>query len=423
MLAPLGQRDFRLFWFGNVTKNIGHWMEVLGLGWVIVQLAVDDGVQGLAPIYLGLASVGRAVPALALGLVAGATVDRRDRRRTLIATQGAAFVSSMSLAVLVYSGQVSLLALIALIGLRSCIMTFEAPARQAFVAQIVPRSQLMRAIGWNQASFDGPGAIGPAIGGVLVALTGQLATLFVVSASTYLVMIVTLLMTTRHETPPPGDAPVGQAVTEGIRYVEQAATVRWTLILAATFALFAESAVALIPALAANALGLGLTGLSWILAGVGVGALGGAVLVAALGQTKRIGHLQIGVMAGTGLCLSALASQRDLPLVLLTAVLVGLTTALSVGVTNTILQTSTPQRLHGRVISIYSMVFVVCMPLGQLAIGMLASRLGISLAIAASGLVTVGAAGYALLRLAVIRDLELGQARSERHLDAEVTPT
>ena len=164
-IAALRYRDFRLFWFGLLVSNIGTWMQMFGQGYLVVLLAVRDGVPQLAPLYLGLVGLARAIPGLALGLFGGAVADRTDRRRLLLVTQSAAAVTASILATLAITDKINIVEILLLGALNSTIFAFDAPTRQSMVPRLVPERDLMSAIGLNSAAFNGPQIIGPVIGG------------------------------------------------------------------------------------------------------------------------------------------------------------------------------------------------------------------------------------------------------------------
>src|SRR5438445_524612 len=167
-LAALEYRDFRLFWIGLVVSNIGTWMQQFGLGWLVVQLAIKDGVPHLAPFYLGLVGLSRAVPGLAFGLFGGAVADRADRRRLLLVTQTSAAIVAAILAALTISEHINIVEIVLLSAMNSIIFSFDAPSRQAMVPRLVSDRELMSAIGLNSAAFNGATLVGPLLGGVLI---------------------------------------------------------------------------------------------------------------------------------------------------------------------------------------------------------------------------------------------------------------
>src|SRR5437762_3072817 len=169
-LAALLYRDFRLFWIGLLVSNIGTWMQQFGLGWLGVQLAIRDATPQLAPLYLGLVGLARAIPGLAFGLFGGVVADRADRRRLLIVTQSSAAILATVLGVLTISGSINIVEVVLISALNSIIFSFDAPTRQAMVPRLVSDRHLMSAIGlsWLLAA-SGSGAL---VGALLTASLG-----------------------------------------------------------------------------------------------------------------------------------------------------------------------------------------------------------------------------------------------------------
>src|SRR5437868_8723373 len=192
-IAALRYRDFRLFWFGLLVSNIGTWMQMFGQGYLVVLLAVRDAVPQLAPLYLGLVGLARAIPGLALGLFGGALADRTDRRRLLLVTQSAAAITAAILATLAITDRINIVEILLLGALNSTIFAFDAPTRQSMVPRLVPERDLMSAIGLNSAAFNGPQIIGPVIGGLIIVPFGP-GGLFLVNALSYLAVVVALVL-------------------------------------------------------------------------------------------------------------------------------------------------------------------------------------------------------------------------------------
>ena len=407
MFAALRYRDYRLFWIGHTVSNTGTWMEMLGQGWLVVQLAIADGSAQRAPFYLGLVGLARAIPGLGLSLVAGAVADRADRRQLLLITQVIAMLLAAVMATLVITNTVTIAVVILLAAVRSSVFSFDVPSRQALVPRLVPRRHLMSAIGLNQASFNGPQIWGPAVGGIIIALTGSVAVLFLANAASYLAVVAALLlMRPTPVTEEPAWPSMLESVREGVGYMRRDPVIRWSIVLAATLAFFARPYIFLLPAFAANVLAVGATELSFIMAATGAGALAGSLLVASLGNVRRRGRLVLVTTGVMGLSLMAFTLQRELVPALAAAALIGLSSIAFNGLMNTTLQTAAPDRMLGRVMSVFAMIFMGVMPLGQLALGALGSVVGIEVALFAGGTVALVAAAYAAVRVAAIRDLQ-----------------
>src|SRR3989442_2988096 len=262
-LAALDFRDFRLFWFGLVVSNIGSWMQIYGLGWLVVQLAIRNGVPQLAPFYLGFVGLARAIPGLMFGLFGGVVADRADRRRLLIVTQTSAAIVAAVLATLTITEHINLVEIVLLSALNSIIFSFDAPTRQAMVPRLVPDRQLMSAIGLNSAAFNGATLVGPLIGGVLIVPFG-VGGLMLANAISYFAVVAALLVIA----PQPMSVPARQrslldSITEGIGYVRREPVLRWVVLLAIATALFTRPYIQLLPA-EAQFLGAGAVELSYL---------------------------------------------------------------------------------------------------------------------------------------------------------------
>jgi MFS family permease len=408
-LAALRSRDFRLFWFGLLVSNVGTWMQMFGQGYLVVLLAVRDGVPQLAPLYLGLVGLARAVPGLALGLFGGVIADRTDRRRLLIVTQSAAAMTAGILAALAITDRINIVEILLLGALNSTIFAFDAPTRQSMVPRLVPERDLMSAIGLNSAAFNGPQIIGPVIGGIIYAPFAGTPTfgaglLFSINAISYLAVVGALLrMRPVPVTGGAGDLSMLESIREGLRYIRGDVVVKWIVLLAATTALFARPYIQLLPAVAHDVFHVGAVELSWMLAASGVGSLAGALATAALGGLRRRGAVLVGSSLVFGLVLVAFVAQRALVAALPLLVLLGFATMVFLGMANGLLQTRSPDHLRGRVMSVYTMVFMGLMPLGSMVIGAVGSIAGVGLGLVVGGVLCTLVALYATVRVGELR--------------------
>src|SRR6266851_5254625 len=394
--SALEHRDFRLFWVGLVVSNIGTWMQQFGLGWLVVQLAIKDGVPQLAPFYLGLVGLSRALPGLAFGLFGGVVADRADRRRLLLLTQSSAAVSAAVLAFLAISNQINIVEIVLISALNSIIFSFDAPTRQAMVPRLVSDKQLMSAIGLNSAAFNGATLVGPLIGGVLIIPFG-VGGLMLINAISYLAVVAALLVISPQPIEVRTRLSMLASIREGLAYIRRDPVLRWVVLLTVTTALFTRPYIQLLPA-EAQFLGVGALELSWLLAASGVGALAGALVTASLGGWKRRGALLVGSALMHGLLLALFAEQRS---VLGAMVFIGLTSfavMVFLGMANTLMQTRTPNHLRGRAMSVHTMVFMGFMPLGQMLLGSVGAIAGINTAFLAGGIVVVLVSMFALVR-------------------------
>jgi MFS family permease len=411
MLAALEYRDFRMFWFGLALSNIGSWMQIYGLGWLVVQLAIRDGAANLAPFYLGLVGLARAVPGLTFGLFGGAVADRADRRRLLMVTQSSAAIVALILAALTISERINIVEVILLSALTSLIFSFDAPTRQAMVPRLVPERQLMSAIGLNSAAFNGATLVGPLIGGVLIVPFG-IGGLMLVNAISYLAVIAALtVISPQRVNAPARNRSMLESIREGVGYIRREPVLRWVVVLMIATALFTRPYIQLMPA-EAQFLGVGAVELSFLLAASGSGALLGALVTAALGGWERRGALLIGAALGHGALISVFGTQRSLLGAMLFIGLTSFAVMVFLGMANTLMQTRTPDHLRGRAMSVHTMVFIGFMPLGQMLLGGLGSAIGINNAFLAGGLLVVSIALYAALRVPALRGAVAGSSRA-----------
>jgi predicted MFS family arabinose efflux permease len=401
--SALEHRDFRLFWVGLVVSNIGTWMQQFGLGWLVVQLAIKDGAPHLAPFYLGLVGLARAVPGLAFGLFGGVVADRADRRRLLIITQTSASIVAAILAVLTITERINIVEVVLLSALNSIIFSFDAPTRQAMVPRLVSDKQLMSAIGLNSAAFNGATLIGPLVGGVLIIPFG-VGGLMMINAITYLAIVgALLLMRPQPAVEPTRNLSMLESIREGLSFIRGDPVLRWVIALSIATAMLTRPYIQLLPA-EAQFLGVGALELSWLLAASGAGALAGALATASLGSWRRRGALLVGAALAHGTLLIVFGTQHTVLGAMIFVGLTSLAVMVFLGMANTLMQTRSPDALRGRVMSVHTMVFMGFMPLGQMILGSVGTLIGINNAFLVGGVIVTLLAGYAAFRVTALRE-------------------
>jgi len=368
-----------------------------------VQIAQRDGVPELAPLYLGLMGLARAVPGVALTLIAGAVADRKDRRRILFVTQSTMALNAGVLALLAYLGVATMPIVLVAAAIQSAAFAFDNPSRQSMIPRMVPLAFLPSAIGLQSAAFNGASIVGPLIAGVLYLPIGVPGLLFA-NALSFAAIIVALAA--MPAVPPIGTATrsVLASVAEGARYVRANPVLVWILVISGTVFVFAGPTSALLPAIAGESLFNGMSWLSLLLTAMGAGAFTGAFTVMNVGRFRALGRVFVvaAMVNGAMLILFALTAQ---PIVALAfAYLTGLGGTLMAGMGNNMLQANTEDSYRGRVMSVWSFLFIGLMPIGQLALGALGSWLGIHAALAIGGAISLGAGVYATTRVAELRD-------------------
>jgi MFS family permease len=380
-------------------------MQMFGLGWLAVQLAAADGSLERAPLFIGLIGLARATPALTLSLVAGAIVDRTDRRRVLLITQAISAGLTAVLAALTVAGVVTIgivMALSALIGMSSA---FDAPARQSMLQRLVPPAQMMNAIGLQSAVVHGTGVIGPALGGLLIGPIGVGGLLFANAVGYLPVMGAIILMAPMPAVAGAGERGVLRSVADGLQHVARDPILRPVFLVGVAVSLLARPYLQLLPAFVVNHLHLGAPELSLLLSVTGFGAMLGALAVASLGAVGRRGLLYLIAAVATSLLLAVLGAQSDVVSAAVVAFALAFAVLAFMSMSSTIMQTTTPERLLGRVMSVHTTLWMGVMPLGQLLLGAVASVIGVDQVYVGGGILTFVVSLGAVWRARALRDL------------------
>jgi MFS family permease len=388
-------RDFRLLWFGLLVSNVGSWMQMLAQGWLVVQLS-NSAAEG--SFYLGMVGLVRSAPVLALSGFAGALADRHDRRRILTITQTLMGASAVVLGILVELHAVKIWHVMIMAAVSAGANAFDAPTRQAMLPQLVGPRDLMSAIGLNSAAFNGPALVGPALGGLVVAVVG-IAPCFFINAASYGAVLVALAMMRPQ---PPSNivgtkSLLGDAV-DGFTYVGREPRLVAIFALLSLVGFVARPYLQLLPAFIKAVLAGGPQELGIVMGAAGGGALAGSLITALMGISRGRGALMIGSAAVAGAGLVWFSTTTSVWPACAALVLLGGSIMLFMGMSNTLIQTYTSAEMRGRVISIYTMTVLGFMPLGSGLLGWVASLTSLPITFAVSGALVVLAAGALALR-------------------------
>jgi MFS family permease len=375
--VALEERDYRIFWLGQLVSVTGTWMQTVAQGWLVLVLTGS-------PFVLGVAAAVRSLPVLVLALPAGYVADRFDRRVIILCTTTVATIASGALGVLTVSNRIDINGVLVIAAILGVTNAFEMPARQSFVSELATKRHLANAIALNSLLFNSARVIGPAVAGILVALVGP-GWAFILNSLSFIAVIVGLVLIRRVHVPRLGVA-ARSAIPQAVAYLRSEPRVTALLALLAAQTIFASGQFILGPSLAQD-LGQGAEGLGVLLAASGAGAVvGGLRLAATAGRTDRSRTL---VLAGLALAagLAGVGVSQSYPVTLLCFVVAGWGTVTFNASSNTLLQTITPDRLRGRIMSLYTVALLGLMPIGGLLMGALADRLGSAVAIAVGGVI------------------------------------
>ena len=395
-LASFEQRSFRFLWIGAFLSSIGTWVQDVALSWLIHTQTGD-------PFYLGLRRFAQDVPLLALMLIGGAIADRVDRRLILLSSQVVQMFLAALLAVLYFTGNLGIGAILITAFLAGLAQSQSAPTYQAVLPTLVPRAQIANAVALNSLQFNLSRAIGPVIAGLLLAWAGTGAC-FVVNTGSFVVVILVLVWI-RVPSPLKTSGTLGQDLRDGIRHVSTTPILRTLTLLAAAASFLGFPLMTFLPTIAGDVLGTGASGYSLLLTSLGVGAMAGALTTAQRGAAPGRGRLTLRYLAGYGLVTigAVLSSTMWLSMALLVGSGYTLTTALST--LSSLVQEHTPDELRGRVLSIFGLAFRGGLPIGSLVGGLFVRTAGAPAVMAVSSGLLLVLAVVLLLRHRDLRTL------------------
>ena len=383
LLPAFRSRNYRLFFTGQGISLIGSWMTQLATVWLVYRLT-DSALM------LGVVAFTSQIPSFFLSPFGGVFADRFSRHKTLIGTQVLAMLQSLALAALALTNVIQIWQIIALSLVQGFINAFDAPARQAFVPELIEkREDLANAIAVNSTMFNGARLIGPAIGGLILARVGA-GYCFLIDGVSYIAVIIGLLaMRIQEKRIPFSDVSPIQRIKEGFIYAFGFPPIRTILLHAAIISLFGIQYTVLVPIYAEKILGGGAETLGFLMAASGIGALAGGIYLATRKTVAGLGKVIVLAASILGLGLIAFSISRHLPLSLLTMLFVGLGTILQVASSNTVLQTIVDEDKRGRVMSLFTMSFLGMTPFGNLLGGALAERIGAPTTLVIDGIICI----------------------------------
>ena len=394
-------RNYRLFFFGQLVSVSGTWMQQLAQDWLVLRLT-----NRALPV--GITTALQFAPVLVFGIWGGLIADRLDKRRLLLATQAAMAALALALGVLTATGAVRLWMIYLLALLLGCATSFDMPARQSFVTEMVGPEDLPNAVGLNSAVFNVGRIIGPAVAGVLIGVVG-IAPAFIVNAISYLAVMAGLWRMDPRQLfrGAPVERSRGQ-VRDGFRYVLATPMLRWTLLLMGVVATLGLNFRVALPLLARFTYHGG-PSLYGVLASVmAAGSVAGALTAASRGKPSQ--RLLLWSIIGFGVSSLVMAFLLSPVLAAIVLLPIGFFSIAWISTANTTVQLGSAPEMRGRVMSIYGLLLLGSTPIGAIIIGWLSERYGPRSSVLLAGLSSLVAAGVAILvrpeRAARKRDAE-----------------
>ena len=352
--------NYRLYFTGQSISMVGTWMQMTAQSWLVLTLTHSSAALGLTVAL-------QAVPVLLLGPYGGVIADRVDKRRLMIALQIVMGFQALALGLLVVSGaarfwEICVLAVI--LGLNNA---FENSARQAFVREMVGKDELHNAITLNSVTVNAARAVGPAVGGVLIATAG-IGICFLLNAASFAAVVASLLvMDTSALRPSPPSGRAGGQLREGLRYAARTPAIAIPLAMMALVGLLAYEFSVSLPVLAERSFHGGAEAYGFMTAAMGIGAVVGGLFTAARGRTGL--RPMITASVGFGVAILACAFAPFLGLAYAALLFVGWASVSFIAIGNSTIQLSAEPSMRGRVLSLWQVAFQGTTPVGGPAIG------------------------------------------------------
>jgi MFS family permease len=373
-------------------------MQIIAQGWLVYEISGSE-------LALGLVGFASAIPALIISPFAGVLTDQVSRRSMLVATQTGAMILAFILAALTFADVVQVWHIIVLAAGIGVVNSFDGPARQAFVVEMVGREDLPNAIALNSMTFNSGRIIGPAIGSTVLVLFGT-SWCFLLNGFTFLAVIAGLLMMRLPpHLPNSNSLSPWQQMKSGLDYLGQHPELRGLLLMALFFSIFGISYSTVLPAFIDKVLNQDAAAFGTISAMSGVGAVTGAFIVAKWGDSGKRGQWLSWAILAFPVILFAFSLNTFYPLAMLLAVALGIGFMLVFTLINTLLQTQLVDEMRGRVLSLYTLTFFGFTPFGNLLIGSLSEWIGLSQAMIISAVLCLVTAAAILIAIPAVRQL------------------
>jgi MFS family permease len=367
--AALKYPNYRLWFMGQLVSLIGTWMQNTAQGYLVYELTKS-------PAYLGYVGFAAGLPSWLFTLYGGVIADRISRRTMMLVTQTAMMVLALTLAVLVFAQIIQPWMIIIMAFLLGIANAFDAPARVSFVVELVDREAITNAIALNSTMFNSATVVGPMIAGLAYATLGP-AWCFFINALSFLAVIIALLaMKLAPIKATPRQSSALSELREGIVYTARNNVILTLILNLGILSLLGLSMMTLLPAWTSDVLGGDARTYGLLLSGRGIGALIGALMIASVGTSIARGKFWTLGNFLMPVLLAGFAIARVIPISLLMITLTGWSFMVQVNTSNALVQSHVEDRLRGRVMGIYTLIFFGGMPIGALIAGGLAARIG-----------------------------------------------
>ena len=397
-LSALRHRNYRLYWFGQLSSVLAQNMEGVAQSWLVLELTNS-------PLLLGLTGLAFAAPTIVLSLLGGVIADRADRRRIMILSQSASALNFFIIATLVVTESIAQWHVMALAFVSGCVRAFDRPSRMALLPQMVPKEDIPNAVAVGGTIWQLNRLVGPAAAGMAIYLIGIGPTYYFCFVASISAVGLWLPIRIEHPATAPAAAGLVQHMIDGLRFI-RTNEIYYTFIGMTFFnSVFGMAYLILMPVFARTILDVGSQGFGFLQSAGGGGALCGVLAVAYLTHAGGKGRLAIGGALTFGLFVILFALSKSYPISLALAFLLGISSQFYMTTISTILQVNLPDQLRGRVMGIFGLTWDL-MPVGGMIAGTIAEFAGAPVAVGFGGLMVAAMAAFVALALPNIRRLE-----------------
>ncbi len=372
MFWTLRYRNFRIFFLGQNVSLIGTWMQQIAMGWLVYRMTGS-------PLLLGIVGFSSQIPTFILSPLGGVAADRLDRRKLLIITQALSAAQAITLAALTLTGCIRVWHIISLGISLGCINSFDIPARQSFLMEMVEKKEnLGNAIALNSLMFNASRLIGPSVAGFVIAVFGEGVCFLINGISFFAVLLSLFLINIVSQNIRPKQMNIIAGLKEGFKYTFGFEPIRLILLLLSVISILGMSYVVLMPVFAKDVLRGGPETLGFLMASGGIGALLATIYLASRKSIVGLGRLIpfSAIVFAVGIMLFSLSQTLWISMALLS--ISGFGMMVNMAACNTILQTISDDDKRGRVMSFYTMSFMGMAPIGSLVSGALAGKIGVT---------------------------------------------
>jgi MFS family permease len=397
-LSALRHRNYRLYWFGQLSSVLAQNMEGVAQGWLVLELTNS-------PLLLGLTGLAFAAPTIALTLLGGVIADRADRRRIMILSQAVSALTFFSLATLIVLDRIALWHVMALAILSGCVRAFDRPSRMALLPQMVPKEDIANAVAVGGTIWQLNRLVGPALAGMMIYLIGIGPTYYICFGASLIAVCLWLGIRLATPSTAPSAGGVLQHMVEGLNFIRHNEIYFIFISIIFFNSAFGMSYLILMPVFARNVLDVGSQGFGFLQSVGGAGALAGVLAVAWFSHSRGKGVQSLVGAIVFGILLISFALSKSYALSLALAFALGVASQFYMTTISTVLQVNLPNELRGRVMGIYGLAWEL-MPVGGMIAGAIAEFAGAPVAVGFGGFMVTAMALLVVIFYPSIRRLE-----------------